>query len=108
MAFVKNQVFSFENSQHSSGAIDGVVDIPMVVTNEGTSFHGFVPGFVMKDIIQDDKNVCMQKLQDFVKLTVKNMIKDKKLFPFFPDNEQIKKDFKNVVIIKRVKVKINY
>ena len=108
MAFVKNQTFAFEKIELPKENINvGVVSIPLVITKENGKYHGFVPGFVMKDFIDENKEKCLENLTIYIKNTAKDFVKNKKQFPDFPTNEDIKNDFKYVVTIKRFSVKTN-
>ncbi len=107
MAFVKNYFSINKEYTEQKNEIKGdKISIPLVVTKEKNDFHGFVPGIVMTDIIDKNLDTCKQRLIDYIKTVVKNMIKNKKSFPYFPDNETIKKDFDGVVLIKRIIVKV--
>ena len=105
MAFIKNTNFAFELETNPPTSVkDGKVSIPLVFTKEEGKIHGFVPGIVMSDIVEDNIELCQKKLLNFVKVDVKNKKDANAPFPFFPTNEQIKKDFKHVVLIKRISV----
>ncbi len=90
----------------ASGVVDKKITIPLVVTLEDKTYHGFVPGIVMNDIIENDIEKCLNALKEYVKKYVLQKIKNKQPFPFFPTNEEIKSDFKNVVHIKRLTAKV--
>ena len=107
MAFLKGTHFAFEEKveQQENKPEKTTVVIPFVVTVENKIYHGFVPGIVMNDVVCETKEQCIEKLKPIVKQYV--LSKKQSLdFPFFPTNEEIKQDFKNVVLIKRVSVKI--
>lgn len=91
-----------------TGVVDGEISLPLVITLENKQYHGFVPGIVMNDIVDDDIEKCLSNLKEHTKQYVLKKIENKDSFPFFPTNDEIKKDFKNVVKIKRIKAKINY
>ena len=78
------------------------LSVPLVVTLENNSYHGFVPGIVMKDITDTNLNSCKEKLFLFATKKIKEMILQKKKLPYFPDNDMIKQDFENVIFIKRL------
>ena len=103
MAFKKNEHFAFEEDTKQKEPEN--VSIPLVITKEANGFHGFVPGFVMQDIVDTSQQECMQKLVEFVKIQVKYFIKNNLQFPQFFENDLITKDFKNVVQIKRITIK---
>ncbi len=108
MAFVKNY-FSINKtySEQKSELKDNKISIPLVFTKEKNNFHGFVPGIVMTDIIDKNLDICKQRLIDYLKDIIKVYLKGEKQFPYFPDNETIKKDFDGVVLIKRIIVKVS-
>ena len=108
MAFKKTtEIFKFEPIvQPATSVQDNKVNIPLVFTKENGKYHGFIPGIVMQDIIEDNLDACKLKLVDAVKPILKNKIANNLPFPFFPTNEEIKTDFKNVVLIKRISVTI--
>ncbi len=108
MAFIKSNNFAFEEKPKltvASSEVDGKVNIPLVITKENGGYHGFIPGIVMKDIVCLTTQECEVKLKDFIKLYVKKAKQENLPYPFFPTNEEIKKDFKNVVVIKRLTTK---
>lgn len=108
MAFIKSTNFAYEQNKNltiASGDIDGKISIPLVVTKEEGKYHGFIPGIVMKDFVCATVSECEEKLKVYIKNYIIDMRKTKKPYPFFPTNEDIKKDFKGVVLIKRLLVK---
>ena len=107
MAFLKN-TWETTIKETKSGADDGKISIPMVITKEGKEYHGFVPGIVMQDIVNKEIDACKAELDSFTKKRVKNMIVKKVSFPNFPTNQQIKENFEGVVLIKRILVRVNY
>ena len=107
MAFIKTTDFAYEDKPKltiASGEANGKVNMPLVITKEDGKYHGFIPGIVMKDIVCSTTENCVEKLKIFVKLYVKKAKQEKLPYPFFPTNEEIKKDFKNVVLIKRLTI----
>ena len=86
---------------------DDFVLIPLVFTLENEKYHGFVPGFVMRDIISSDLNECKKMLTNYVKTEAKKMIEENIDFPYFPEDGEIKADFKNVVDILRKSFIVN-
>lgn len=105
MAFIKRTNFAFEDNNKETNVVDGKVSIPLVITKESGKYHGFVPGIVMKDVIEQNITDCETILKDHVRKYVLKVREDKVAYPFFPSNEEIKQDFKNVVLIKRLSVK---
>ena len=108
MAFIKSNIYAYENNKNltiASGEVDGKINLPLVITKENGKYHGFVPGIVMKDFVCDNTQECEAKLKLFVRDYILDMRKTKKPYPFFPNNEEIKKDFKGVVLIKRLTIK---
>ena len=87
------------------------VKIPLVICDERNekagAFCGFVPGLVMKDISSKYLESCKKRLLAVVKVKVLNMIKNGEPFPFFPDEKEIREDFKNVVDINYIKLHKN-
>lgn len=86
---------------------DDFVLIPLVFILENEKYHGFVPGFVMRDIISSDLNECKKMLTNYVKTEAKKMIEENIDFPYFPEDGEIKADFKNVVDILRKSFIVN-
>ena len=114
MAFIKRNYFAFEQNKESKEEkkekeTENKISIPLVFTRENGKIHGFVPGIVMKDIVHDTKEQCEKDLKEHVKKFVIKTRNEGSSFPYFPSNEHIKRDFKNVILIKRVNIeKINY
>lgn len=107
MAFLKSDDFILENGvQPATSVVDGKVIIPLVFTNEEDGFHGFVPGIAIKDVVCKDIKECETKLFATIKPIILEKITNKKPFPFFPENDEIKQDFKNVCFIKRISIKV--
>ena len=108
MAFIKSTDFAYEQNKKlsiASGETNGTISIPLVVTKENAKYHGFVPGIVMNDFVCASTAECEEKLKAYIKNYILDMRKTKKPYPFFPTNEEIKKDFAGVVLIKRLLVK---
>lgn len=84
---------------------NGEVKLPLVICKEKGKFVGFVPGFVMNSFIESDIEVCKTKLKEFVKNEVTKMVKEKTPFPFFPNEEEIFEDFKDVKYLEFIKLK---
>ncbi len=105
MAFKKQEKFIFEDTTINANNSD-VLSIPLVIMHTNNVYQGFVPGFVMKDVVDSNLDSCKQKLLVYVKQIIKTKITNNQSFPFFPTNEQIKQDYKNVILIKRINVKI--
>lgn len=108
MAFNKNSVFVFETDfvEPATSVVDGKVTIPLAITKEDNLYHGFVPGVVMNDIICEDIKECELKVKDFIRQYVYRQKQQNLPYPFFPSNEEIKSDFKKVVLIKRLTIKL--
>lgn len=108
MAFKKTtDMFTFESILTEPKNTENTkISIPLVFTKENSQFHGFVPGIVMQDVIENDLELCKTNLLQQIKIILKNRISNKLPFPFFPTNEDIKKDFKNVVLIKRISIQL--
>lgn len=103
MAFVKRNYFAFEQNKEENPK-EEKISIPLVFTRENGKIHGFVPGIVMKDVVCETKDECEKILKQHIKTFVIKTRKDGSDFPFFPSNEHIKRDFKNVILIKRVNI----
>lgn len=108
MAFRKtNEPLAFDSIvKPATGMKDNKINIPLVFTKEKGEFHGFVPGIVMKDVVDIDLDNCKKKLLQAIKPILMNKVQHDLPFPFFPSNEEIKKDFKDVVLIKTISIKL--
>lgn len=89
--------------------LDEVV-VPLVVNKrkdkDGTlTYHGFVPGIMVEDVVDTDLETVKSALDTKFKKVIGNMINNNIPFPFFPDKDQIIKDYKDVVFIKLLKIK---
>ena len=111
MAFVKRNYFAFEQNEEKQKEQqlqkqqdDTKISIPLVFTRENGKIHGFVPGIVMKDIVHVEIIQCEKDLKEHVRKFVIKTRAENLSFPFFPTNEQIKRDFKHVVLIKRLNI----
>lgn len=104
MAFIRNINNEIKNNfTYTSQTLgDDKVSIPLVITYEKNLYHGFTPGIIMKDIVSLNKDICVENLKSFVKQKIIKMINDETTLPFFPSNEEIKEDFDNVRLIKRI------
>ena len=108
MAFIKTTNFAYEQNKNTtiaSGEVDGTINLPLVITKEDGKYHGFIPGIVMQDFVCASTAECETKLKLYVRNYILEMRKTKSPYPFFPTNEEIKKDFKGVVLIKRLMIK---
>lgn len=108
MAFIKDNHFVYEEETKSEEKIENKIKIPFVFQSENNKFVGFVPGFFMKKVGDEDLEVCKQKLFEFIKPLIKEKIEQKQQFPNFPSKEEIVKENKNVVLIKYLTFTINY
>ena len=86
-------------------AVNGEIKLPLVVCKEKNQYVGFVPGFIMKTIVEKDIDICKIKLKDYAKQEVMRMSKNKQPFPFFPSEEEIFEDFQNVKYLEFIKIK---
>ena len=89
--------------------LDEVV-VPLVVNTskekDGTmTYHGFVPGIMIEDVVATDLETVKSALDIKIKKVINNMIDKNIPLPFFPDKDQIIKDYKDVVFIKLLKIK---
>lgn len=77
--------------------------VPMVIRkrkiNNQIVFTGFVPGFVGKDVIDEDLESCKKKLSEKTKTKLIDMINQNSPFPFFPTKEELLEDFDDIVSI---------
>ncbi|MBQ7884667.1 MAG: hypothetical protein IJ318_01045 [Clostridia bacterium] len=86
----------------------GEVLIPLVVLKQNQnveSYAGFIPGFVMKNIVEESAPSCLEKLKKYLMQKLDIMTKQNQEFPFFPTRAEIMADFQNVYSIDFVKVK---
>ena len=87
----------------------GKLSIPLVVlkntAQNSNSYIGFIPGFLMKNISANTSEQCIKNLKEYLTTKLKTMIKQNEPFPFFPTEEEIRKDWDNVEIIEFVCVK---
>lgn len=90
----------------ATSVVDGKVIIPYVFTKEDGKIHGFVPGFKIKDVVSLSLEECMKILNLYVKEEVFKRIKDNSPFPFFPNDDEIFRDFENVIKIERIEFTI--
>lgn len=83
----------------------GEVMIPLVVLQKSeNSFAGFIPGFVMKNIVESTAEECIAKLKTYLTQKLKTIKENGDTFPFFPNRQEIMKDFENVYKIEFIKV----
>lgn len=93
-------------------AQSGELSIPLVISKkEGkenkVSYIGFIPGFLMKNIIADNVNDCKTELKNFLMNKLKQLMKNNEPFPFFPTKVEILKNYDNIESIDFIKVKSN-
>lgn len=96
---------------HNSGTVDalkelGSLSVPMVIIKEDniSTYKGFIPGFVMKNVINETLDGCKADLKKYLKQKLVTMAKNNLPFPFFPTKEEILKDFDNVVSVEFIKI----
>lgn len=89
----------------------GEVMIPLVILkrdyDDKSSYAGFIPGFVMKNIVEDSKEECIAKLKAYLSQRLKAMMQNGEEFPFFPTKAEIMKDFENVYSVDFIKITSN-
>lgn len=89
----------------------GEIMIPLVIIkrdyDDKSSFAGFIPGFVMKNIVENSKEECLAKLKNYLSQRLKAMMKNGEEFPFFPTKDEIMKDFENVYSVDFIKITSN-
>ena len=83
----------------------GEIKLPLVICKEKGKFVGFVPGFIMTSFVESDIEVCKTKLKEYAKNEITKMAKNKEPFPFFPTEEEIFEDFKDVKYLEFIKLK---
>ncbi len=90
-------------------AISGELSVPLVILkNENknvTHYIGFIPGILMKNISAETLEDCKTKLKNFLVSKLKDMVKANEPFPFFPDKEEINKEYDNIELLEFVKIK---
>lgn len=83
----------------------GEVMIPLVVLKKSEdSYSGFIPGFVMKNVVEDTSEKCFARLKNYLIEKLKMIKQNGDTMPFFPKREEIMKDFENVFKIEFIKV----
>lgn len=89
----------------------GEVMIPLVVLKNpnGTNaaFSGFIPGFVMKNIVEASPEECLSKLKSYLTQKLKIMLENNEPFPFFPTRAEIMREFDGVHSIDFIKITSN-
>ena len=80
------------------------VEVPFVFLKLKDGYHGFVPGIVKRDVIDEDYNRCVASLEDKMKDEIDKIKKGAVAIPFFPTDEQIYRDFDDVYAIIRKKM----
>ena len=89
----------------------GEVMIPLVVlknpNSTNSAYAGFIPGFVMKNIVESTPEECFAKLKSYLAQKIKTIKENGDTFPFFPNRQEIIKDFENVYKIEFIKIVSN-
>ena len=89
-------------------SITGEIRIPLVILKKinklETVYHGFIPGLTAKDITTKTQKECEQCLNALAKQLIEKYAKEKREFPFFPSEQEIRGDFNNVVKINYIKL----
>lgn len=80
-------------------------NIPLVIIKNQNAYEGFVPGLAFKSVFGDSEQEVQEKLKDATINALKELAINGKPMPFFPNSEEIKKDFENVIKILYLKVK---
>ena len=86
----------------------GVLFVPLTILKQSINeYVGFIPGILMSNITAKTEEECLMLLKGFFKEKLKNMVKNKEPFPFFPDKKEIYVDYKNVCKVELVKIFTN-
>ena len=84
--------------------IEEKIEVPFVLLKLKDGYHGFVPGIVKRDVIDDDYNRCVARLEINMESEIEKMKRGVLSIPFFPTDEQIYRDFDDVYAIIRKKM----
>ena len=117
MAFKKSeetnqQLHSFDSlSEKQFEKVDPpkilTISVPLVFlkTKDGDKilYRGFIPGIVMKDVIDESLDTCKELLTEKAKEKLKAKVQLASQMPYFPSNEEVLKGYDNVCLIKRIK-----
>lgn len=86
----------------------GEIMIPLVILKKTQdTYSGFIPGFVMKNIVENTPEECFAKLKVYLNQKLKSIKENGDTFPFFPNRKEILKDFENVYKIEFIKIVSN-
>ena len=86
----------------------GDILIPLVILKKAEdTYSGFIPGFVMKNIVENTPEECFAKLKAYLTQKLKAIKENGDTFPFFPDRKEIMKDFENVYKVEFIKIVSN-
>lgn len=108
MAFKRSDELSFPSMQEKFTInLNEPISIPLVFTKEDGMFHGFTPGIKIKDVVSFGIESCYKDLTIKIKTIILQKIKNKEQLPFFPNDDEIKNDFDNVILIKRITLRLN-
>ena len=84
--------------------IEEKIEVPFVFLKLKDGYHGFVPGIVKRDVIDDDYNRCVASLEISIESEIDKMKKGILEIPYFPSDAQIYRDFDDVYAIIRKKI----
>lgn len=83
------------------------VSVPLCIKkqkdSDGVVYVGFIPGIIMRDVQSGDLEDCKEKLLAKAKDKLREKASLSGKMPYFPTNDEIVKDFDNIVVIKRIK-----
>ena len=96
-----------KNPEAPTKAVLETVSVPLCIRKKKESdsieYVGFIPGIIMRDVTSDNLEDCKEKLLAKAKDKLREKASLSGKMPYFPTNEEILKDFDNVVLIKRIK-----
>lgn len=85
--------------------VAGEVLVPLVVLKKSeNSYAGFIPGFIMKNIMENTAEECFAKLKIYLTQKLRILKETGEPMPFFPDRKEIMNDFENVHQIQFIKI----
>ncbi|MBQ3495011.1 MAG: hypothetical protein IJA69_06300 [Clostridia bacterium] len=96
-----------KNPEPPAKATMETVSVPLCIkkqkNSDGVVYVGFIPGIIMRDIQSGDLEDCKEKLLAKAKDKLREKASLSGKMPYFPTNDEIVKDFDNIVVIKRIK-----
>ena len=90
-------------------AISDEINIPLVIIYnkklDKKTYHGFVPGLTKNDVVDENVELCKNKLKEVAKEIIVKHKKNNLPFPYFPSKDEILQDFQNVCYLSFIKLK---